>query len=112
MHVKPTVAASGSHDAQCKGQSSGWPFLGNTMFKNKSVHIAKVEHASRLLSGKRNPEALVKESCPVAGQLPVEGPGRKLFDEMLQMISNSDGGVVPDWSGAPDLDSHTWWFSE
>ena len=60
--------------------------------------------------GKNNPAERVKESCPVAGQLPVEGPGLALFDEMLEMISDSNGGVVPEWSGAPDLDTHSWWF--
>jgi len=61
--------------------------------------------------GKENPEELVKERYPVAGQLPVEGPGRELFDEMLEMIRESNGGVVPNWSGAPSRDKHNnWWF--
>lgn len=62
------------------------------------------------VAGKQDPASLVIEHPPVAGQVPVEGPGRVLFDEMLQMISESDGGVVPEWSGAPDLDKYSWWF--
>ena len=62
------------------------------------------------VAGKQDPASLVIEHPPVAGQVPVEGPGRVLFDEMLQMISESDGGVVPKWSGAPDLDKYSWWF--
>ena len=64
------------------------------------------------VAGKKDPASLVIERPPVAGQVPVEGPGRKRFEEMLKLISESDRGLSPDWSGAPDLGKHTWWFVE
>lgn len=78
-----------------------------TVFAFPSCKSRKV---SADFAGKKDPASLVIERPPVAGQVPVEGPGRKRFNEMLKLISESDGGITPDWSGAPDLDKHSWWF--
>jgi arylsulfatase A-like enzyme len=62
--------------------------------------------------GKANPAAYVMEHPPVAGQVPVEGPGRKLYDEMIELIRSSDNGITPTWSGCPTVDDYSWWFMD
>ncbi len=65
------------------------------------------------VAGKNNPADFVIEKPPVAGQVPVEGPGRELLDEMTRMIRAADGGLTPTWSGAPaDQMEKLKWFCE
>lgn len=60
------------------------------------------------VAGKQNSASLVIENPPVAGQLPVEGAGRALFDEMLQAIRDAEGGLAPTWTGTPDTGKYSW----
>jgi arylsulfatase A-like enzyme/acetyl esterase/lipase len=65
------------------------------------------------VAGKPNPADFVTEKPPVSGQVPVEGPGRELLDEMVRMIRAADGGLTPTWSGAPADQMKKWkWFCE
>ncbi|GEM_PF-3126300 len=59
------------------------------------------------------PAEQVVEHPPVAGQVPVEGDGRALFDEMEELVRSAGRALVPSWSGAPDkqLEQFSqWWF--
>ena len=62
------------------------------------------------VAGQANPALMVAERSPVAGQFPVEGPGRALLDEMIDLVIESKNDLAPDWTGAPDLDEHSWWM--
>ena len=64
------------------------------------------------VAGRKDPAEHVLELPPVGGQTPVEGPGRELFEEMVALIRNSDGELIPTWSGSPEkkVTDYEWWF--
>ena len=49
--------------------------------------------------GKNNPAELLRERTPVAGTVPVEGTGRALYEEMVDLIRSNGDALVPVWSG-------------
>lgn len=63
--------------------------------------------------GRPDPAEHVVEHPPVAGQIPVEGASRMLFDEMIEMVRSSGDSLLPTWSGAPENQIEPlspWWF--
>ena len=56
--------------------------------------------------GKTNPADLVREKTPLAGIVPVAGPGCVLHKEMADLIHPNGGSLVPVWSGDVGKTSH------
>jgi arylsulfatase A-like enzyme len=49
--------------------------------------------------GMADPAKPLCEQTPKAGVIPMEGPGRALYDEMVELIRAGDDSLVPVWSG-------------
>jgi acetyl esterase len=60
--------------------------------------------------GRADPWEAVIETPPVSGELPVEGLGRELMDEMQALVRESDGDLRTGWTGDPKCAGPSWWF--
>jgi hypothetical protein len=60
--------------------------------------------------GRADPWEAAIETPPVSGELPVEGLGRELMDEMQALVRESDGDLRTGWTGDPKCAGPSWWF--
>ena len=58
--------------------------------------------------GLADPAGPLREQTPKSGVIPIEGPGRVLYDEMVEMIEAGDDGLVPVWSGIVGKNPLSW----
>jgi hypothetical protein len=49
--------------------------------------------------GMEDPAAPLREETPKSGAVPVEGPGRVLYEETVDLIHSNGDALVPVWSG-------------
>jgi len=90
-------------------------------YKDDIVHVAYVEDDRKLLCwipqdgsrpgasytklpmvvGLDDPATPLLEQTPRSGSIPVEGPGRAMYERMLEIIEAGGDDFVPVWSGAP-----------
>jgi hypothetical protein len=47
------------------------------------------------------PSLLLAERTPLAGLVPLEGPGKGLLEQLNKLIADSAGDLLPNWSGEP-----------
>jgi hypothetical protein len=90
-------------------------------YQDDIVHVAYVEDDRKLLCwipqdgsrpgatysklpmvvGLDDPATPLMERTPCSGSIPVEGPGRAMYDRMVEIIQEGGDEFVPVWSGAP-----------
>jgi len=95
------------------------------------VHLAYVEDDRKLLCwipqndtppgatharlpnvvGKSDPAKLLRERTPVAGTVPLQEPGRTLYESMTKLIRSGGDGLVPVWSGVQSRKTKVSWMS-
>ena len=95
-------------------------------FSGDIVHLAYVEDDQKLLCwipqnevapgatyarlpnvvGKCDPAKALRERTPVAGTVPLQGHGRKLYENMKALIRTNGDELVPVWSGDVSKRSH------
>ncbi|MGZ0708285.1 sulfatase-like hydrolase/transferase [Coraliomargarita sp. W4R53] len=66
------------------------------------------------VTGDQTAATQLQEKTPVAGQIPVEGPGRALLDTMIERVNQNPGELLASWSGASshDQENFNWWFQD
>ena len=64
------------------------------------------------VAGLADPAKPLRETTPEAGVVPVEGPGRVLYDEMVELIRSNGDALVPVWSGVVGKKPLSWSWRE
>ena len=104
-----------------KKKMSGVDEFTDSKFSGDIVHLAYVEDDQKLLCwipqdgsrpgasytnlpmvvGLEDPATPLLERTPRSGSIPVQGPGRALYEGMVEFIREGGDDLVPVWSGAP-----------
>ena len=109
---------------------SGVDEFSESKFSGDIVHLAYVEDDQKLLCwipqnetppgatsarlpnvvGKSDPAKPLREQTPIAGVVPMEGAGRKLYENMTELIRSNSNDLVPVWSGdfRPNKSKESW----
>ena len=102
-----------------KKKMSGVKEFTESKFNGDMVHLAYVEDDQKLLCwipqndtpvgataarlpyvvSKKDPAKPLREQTPIAGVVPVEGSGRELYENMVDLLRSNGDDLVPVWSG-------------